>query len=487
MKNTFLKIISLVLIFAMILTFASCKSDKSKKANSETETVKISDKDKGHFRVGYGRKDVTPEEPVALAGYGNTSNRLSDGYLDSIYVSCIAVSDEKDNTILLFSVDVVNISEQKVQTLIAPVARATGVKAQNIFVNCSHTHSAPDLLSGLGPNVLFNTILQSGFKESAIEAMNDRTKSKLYYGNTTTSALNFVRHYFGDDGTCVGDNHNAVGYTGTIVRHTTDSDRTFHVVKFEREGKKDVLLTSFRAHGTMTGGTSKSDISADWIGALRTEAEKSGDCYLSYFQGAAGNQNPSSRIASEVLTKDFRQYGKLLNEFLTNTLSNMTLVKNTDIKAITSKVALDINHSEDSKSAYATLVSSYWSTTYNSAGCVEMGKPYGIYSQYHANGILSKISLGKNKTITLGAFAIGDIAFSCASYEQFDTNGCFVATNSPFKYTVPVGYTNGANGYIPSSYAYQYGCYEVDIGSFAAGSGEVAANKLVEMLNQIHN
>ncbi len=482
MKNIILKTVSLILTVVMIMSFVSCKETGDNKSSA----IKIKDDFKGNFRVGYGRVDVTPEEPCALAGYGNTSNRISDGFLDNLYASCIAISNEKNETIMLVSLDIIRVTDEKCEAFASMIANSTGVKAENVFINASHTHSAPDLISNLGPNKLYNSILSAGINEAAIEAMNDRSKAKMFYGSTLTPALNFVRHYFGDDGTCVGDNHNAVGYNGTIVRHTTESDRTLHVLKFEREGKKDVLLTSYRAHGTMTGGTAKTDVSADWIGAFRKEAESSNDCYLSYFQGAAGNQNPTSRITSEVLTKDYNQYGKLLNESLSNVLPNMVSINGSDIKVTSTTVPLDINHTEDSKAGYASMISAYWSTKYDSVGCAEMGKPYGIYSQYHANGILSKAKLGKTKKVKLGAFSIGDIAFSCASYEQFDTNGCQVIDASPFKHTVAVGYTNGFNSYIPSAYAYEYGCYEVDIGTFASGSGEKASEHLIALLKELH-
>ena len=45
--------------------------------------------------VGFGRADITPMERVPLAGYGNTSRRISTTVLDPLYATCAAFrSDE---------------------------------------------------------------------------------------------------------------------------------------------------------------------------------------------------------------------------------------------------------------------------------------------------------------------------------------------------------------------------------------------------------
>jgi len=60
------------------------------------------------LRVGYARADITPEESVPLAGYGNTLTRMSQGALEPLMATCIAITDEKDSTMLLFSLDIVS-------------------------------------------------------------------------------------------------------------------------------------------------------------------------------------------------------------------------------------------------------------------------------------------------------------------------------------------------------------------------------------------
>ena len=70
---------------------------------------------------------------------------------------------------------------------------------------------------------------------------------------------------------------------------------------------------------------------------------------------------------------------------------------------------------------------------------------------------------------------------------MFDTNGMEVKQASPFKMTFMCAYTNGGNGYIPSSYAFSRGGYEVDTTRYVQGTGEALANELIRLLNTLHS
>ena len=56
----------------------------------------------GKLYIGFGRTCITPAESVPLAGYGNTSRRMSKRVLSDIYSTCIAFRDMEGSTVLLF-------------------------------------------------------------------------------------------------------------------------------------------------------------------------------------------------------------------------------------------------------------------------------------------------------------------------------------------------------------------------------------------------
>ena len=45
------------------------------------------------IKVGFCRKDLTPEGSIALGGYGDDPKRMSEGVLDHIFGTCIAITD----------------------------------------------------------------------------------------------------------------------------------------------------------------------------------------------------------------------------------------------------------------------------------------------------------------------------------------------------------------------------------------------------------
>ena len=85
------------------------------------------------------------------------------------------------------------------------------------------------------------------------------------------------------------------------------------------------------------------------------------------------------------------------------------------------------------------------------------------------------------------AFSIGDIAFITAPYEMFDTNAKYIRDFSPFPMTIISTCTNGANGYLPVSYAFEYDAYEVSITKFVRGTAEKTAEEHIRLLNEIYN
>ena len=83
-------------------------SESGQAAPAETEDGKPADIS-GKFSVGYGRVSILPDYEVPLGGFGDTKTRISKGAYDVIYETCIAMTDETGETVLLFAVDIGNL------------------------------------------------------------------------------------------------------------------------------------------------------------------------------------------------------------------------------------------------------------------------------------------------------------------------------------------------------------------------------------------
>ena len=133
----------------------------------------------------------------------------------------------------------------------------------------------------------------------------------------------------------------------------------------------------------------------------------------------------------------------------------------------------------------ALQVKAVWEQTNDRARSDEIGKPLGIRSPYHAGRIVANQKLGASDVMELNVIAIGDVAFITAGYEMFAGNGLFIKENSPYKMTVIMGYANDNNTYIPSIDSFEYEAYENDQTRYEPGTGEMLAETLVDMLEQL--
>ena len=95
------------------------------------------------LRVGYGRVDITPDGPINLAGYGNDAVRISEEVRDPLYATCIAFTDPKGSTALLFTTDMTQAQELITLPVREAIAQEHGIPFENIMVSATHTHSAP--------------------------------------------------------------------------------------------------------------------------------------------------------------------------------------------------------------------------------------------------------------------------------------------------------------------------------------------------------
>ena len=435
------------------------------------------------FRVGFGRVDITPADSVPLAGYGNTSKRMSTTLLDYLYATCIAITDVEGNTLLLFSQDLVNSSQT--DTVRSAISKATGVPESHIMVAATHTHSAPDQGSSHENITFWKLDYVDNMVKAAEAALADRSEATLSIGSIDTENLNFIRHYKLSDGSYGGSNFG--DFTkNTIVDHAAANDPQLQVLKVTREGKKNILLVNWQSHPLMTGGLTKPDISADFIGSTRSYLEEKTDDYFVYFTGAAGNHNPTSRITEENRATDYKEYGQLLGDYILSATETMTSLESGEIKVNRQLYECSINHDMEEKLEEAKEVYQLYSTTDRDTGNV-LARQLGFSSVYHANAVLRRAKLDQTQPVELNAISIGDFSFIAAPYEMFANHGVYIKENTPFPMTFVISCCNGANGYIPSAEAYDYGCYESHTGNFTRETGDQLAQEYVSMLKQLQN
>ena len=479
------------LLLILVLGLACFLSACGKNSEGGTGDAGTSEKIKT-FSVGYGRTDITPDESVPLDSYGNAASRYSTGYLSRIYFNCIAITDAENETLILCSYDITQCNVQLLEDLRKYAKDTYGIKPDFVHLSGTHTHSSVAL--GLDVPVVsaYKITLLKKAKEALDQAMSDRLPAEMYAGETKTEKMNFVRHYWRADGTSCGDNHGNWS-TAEVVSHVKDPDETMRVIKFTRKAKegdaKDIVLVNWQAHNHLTGGATKYDLSADFSCEMVKQLEKDKNCYATFFQGCAGDLNEQdSRLPENNRTTDFREYGQLLAGYVEGIYDTLDKRETGAVKSTIIDFSGPVNHTKDDLKKVAQTIYNNWvNSNYNGTNAIAEGKPYEIHSPYMASAIVTNANLRETFDIKIQAYAIGDIGWTSVPLEMFDTTGEEIRKDSPFTFTFTQGYTDGSYGYLPTTDAYEYGCYEADTTRWAPGTAEIIRDRLLEALKSIHD
>ena len=428
--------------------------------------------------AGYGRKDITPEKPVHLAG-GNWRGRVSEGVLDPLYTTCVALKME-DSVFLLYTLDLKVTTRNITNPARAYISQATGVPEDHVLLTATHTHSSVATRYTWDGVEEYKDFFYEACAQAAQEAIADLSPVELYVGSTQTEGLTFVRHYLMNDGTVSGS---AFGDTSSGYKcHIRPSDGELQLVDLRREGKKDILLLSFPCHGTFQGNAKM--ISADWVGPARDHIEKNADALVAIFQGASGDQTPGSRIPG-LAFKDYNLHGQKLGDYAIAALPGLKKITATKLEQSRRNIVYPVNRKKLEKLDEAVKVMELVNTLGgNSQEVKDALKESGICSRYEANWMIVRSKAGMETDIEPCVLHLGNMAFVLAPYEMFSEQGKYIKENTPLEQAFIATCFDGSFNYISSKECFDYDCYESQCCYFARGTAEDLAEVYVDMMKQ---
>jgi len=101
------------------------------------------------LQIGWASKDVTPDRSVNLIGQFHM--RISKGVKDPVTVTALALSvdGQVDDAVIFVSCDRPHFNLQFLNQCRAAIrAKAPEIDVSQIIINATHTHTAPDMVSG---------------------------------------------------------------------------------------------------------------------------------------------------------------------------------------------------------------------------------------------------------------------------------------------------------------------------------------------------
>ena len=441
-----------------------------------------------NLKVGYSRKCITPKESVPLAGYGNSTARMSQSVVNDLFITCCAFSDGVHPAVLLFSMDHLMIKQSHFNPIRQQIAEEHNLPFDNVLFSATHTHSGPDLGCKHEAIDRYIPFMTEQILSCAREAMADLKMATISIASNKSKYLSCVRHYMTESGEYRGVNLN-VYHESPIAYCTSEPDPHIQLVKFTREGGKDVIIANWQTHPHLTG-FGKADVSSDFIGVMRDEVEKALDCDFVYFSGGSGNLTINNFNKKLPIITDYLEHGKELARLALEALSNAHSVASGPVELVAHYQEETLNPPPDEETLErAKDVWNFFTTSTVYKDSIIYAESKGLHSQYQANYMLIRKRLydegDTQLTLPMHAFRVGDIGFVTAPYEMFDTNGKYIRDFSPFAATIVATCANDYRSYIPSAYGYLNECYEADTAMVAPGTGERLAQKYVKMLESL--
>ena len=131
------------------------------------------------LRVGAAAIDLEADDSMIIAG-GITAGKAA-GQEGKLRATAIIL--EQDGTKLaIVACDILMITREYLDPVVKQIERATGIPAQNVMINCTHTHHAPStmILHGYGLEASFTSHVQQAIVKAVTQAnanlsMNDCT------------------------------------------------------------------------------------------------------------------------------------------------------------------------------------------------------------------------------------------------------------------------------------------------------------------------
>lgn len=407
------------------------------------------------LKAGFARLDVTPPLGAELSGYFYV--RHAKGVLDPLELNAVAVSNGTD-TVILMAIDFIGIRLNYMNELKAIITERTGVPGDHVMLAALHQHTSCCIADGRETNLTDKTYLDVLFRkfgdaaQMAIDDLKEATVSVA--AQDVAEPIAFVRRYFTADGGVATNPSSKLTLTGRC----DEADNTMRLVRFHREGAKDIAILNFSTHPDVIGGEY---MSADWPGFTRRFVEKDiPDVSCLFFTGCQGDSNhydffkpKDQRLKGKTGYEHSRYMGRTVADAVVKAWNNTTEVSGDEISGQFAVVynrtnTVDIEKYDEYKAWYADY----------EAGKLDP-KPH-ITELAYATRIINLRTSPIFRPVPLTVIRFGDVVLTGFGGEAFTAYGQMTRDLAPGKFVVCAVCANGYEGYLPTEKAFQQGGYE---------------------------
>lgn len=435
------------------------------------------------LRVGAASVKITPPIGIPLAGY--YYERRAEKIHDDIYAKAMVI--ESDGLkVAIVSCDLIRISADIVARVRSIVLKSTGIDTDHLMISATHSHTGPVIpdkndrykINGKAAEIHTKYIseLPGLIAESVKQAVAALAPAKLSMGLGHEESISFNRRFYMTDGT--------VGWSPgklnpKIIKPVGPIDPDVFVFYSETpEGKPILTYVNFALHLDTVGGM---DISADIPYTLSTILGKikGNEMVVFFSQGCSGNINHVN-VKTKVPQKGQNEAQRIGTVLAGEVIKTYTRLQAFDIGKISAKrVVIKLPLAEVDANGLQIA-----QDVISKVGTPNAPKFPKVVNAYKVIDVLNR--KGEPIETEIEVMALGD---QCAIVglpgEIFTELGMYIKSRSPYPYTMIVELTNGSIGYVPDRKAFIEGNYEPVSSRCASGSGEILAEKALQLLNEL--
>lgn len=462
-------------ITAVIFILTSCKDGHNTGSGSK-------------IKIGIAEVNYKPDVGLDLVGNYRGNDYASRGIHDSLYAKALVAEDRLGEKVAVLSIDICNLKKASVNFMRDYIATQSDIKAENIMIMATHTHSGPK--SNLDAPKAKEFLTRAA---GAVLLANERLlPTRISAGRSHESRISHNRRLRAKDGTT----HMCWEKLepGYIIEPWGSIDPDVIALTFEQEGIETGVLVNFGCHPTTLTGNNWL-YSADYPGYMAESVKRvKGKDFVSMFcNGCCGNVTQVDyRIGFPDTFQECQRIGYMLGVSVLEAMENSTLLEGGIVTASREMVPLDRIKISDERLEWAKklmkIVEKEGMPPIQADGIPD--------AQYARNWIRMREEQNITDSLEVMVIRIGDIAFAGLPGEMFNEFGIDIKSKSPCKNTIVTELTNDTRGYFPTAVSFTQGPegfipyitgYETTPGStvYEIGSGEKLAESAVNQLNNI--
>ena len=256
------------------------------------------------WKAGVSSVKITPEGPAWMAGYASR-DKPSEGVEHDLFAKTLIVQDGAGQTLVMVTLDLISVPGPLRKHIEEKLKLSHGLKPENLLINCSHTHSGPEIrttgtaLDGLDPERREKSV-------AYVEKLQTRILSSIgaAFVKLAPANLSFQKARAG-----FAMNRRLPSETGYVNSPNPDGrvDHAVPILRVENaEGAISAIVFGYACHNTTL---SLYQMNGDYAGYAQYYIEEAHPGTVAMFMmGCGGDQNPYPRRTLELA----KQHGRTL-------------------------------------------------------------------------------------------------------------------------------------------------------------------------------